>query len=129
MRTRNGVVATTWSSDRGATWSELAPADLPNPNSGIDTVMLRNGRHLLVYNHPTSALAGSSPRHPLNVAVSSDGVEWKTVVTLEDQALTNGYAYPYPAVLQTSDGLAHTTYARNRQKIEHAVIDPMRLGG
>ena len=40
---------------------------LPNPNSGTDAVTLRDGRHLLVYNHTPQG------RSPLNVAVSRDG--------------------------------------------------------
>ena len=44
---------------------------LPNPNSGTDAVTLRDGRHLLVYNHTAKG------RTPLNLAVSRDGVKWE----------------------------------------------------
>jgi predicted neuraminidase len=126
LRTRNGVIATTWSSDAGRSWSPLAPSGLPNPNSGIDAVTLRDGRHLLVYNHvaPPPGLS-SGPRCPLNVAISRDGVEWRMVLTLEDQPLPDGYAYP--AVIQTSDGLVHVTYTWNRRRIKHVVLDPNAL--
>jgi predicted neuraminidase len=126
LRTRNGVIATTWSADGGRTWSALAPSGLPNPNSGIDAVTLRDGRHLLVYNHVAPAPgARGGPRYPLNVALSRDGVQWRMALTLEDQPLPDGYAYP--AVIQASDGLVHVTYTWNRRRIKHVVIDPAKL--
>jgi predicted neuraminidase len=127
LRTRNGVVATTWSSDNGATWGALAPSGLPNPNSGIDAVTLRDGRHLLVYNHvtPPAATPSRGPRYPLNVAVSDDGVAWRMVLTLASEPVPDGYAYP--AVIQASDGLVHVTYTWNRQRIKHVVIEPREL--
>lgn len=127
LRTRNGVLATTWSSDNGASWSALAPSGLPNPNSGTDAITLKDGRHLLVYNHvaPPPETPSKGPRYPLNVAVSTDGVQWRMVLTLEDQPIPNGYAYP--AVIQASDGLVHITYTWNREKIKHVVVDPRDL--
>jgi predicted neuraminidase len=52
------------SSDGGVTWTEARPTSLPNPNSGIDAVGLRDGRIVLVYNH------AEKERSPLNLAVS-----------------------------------------------------------
>ena len=92
---------------------------LPNPNSGIDAATLADGRHVVVYNHTTRG------RSPLNVAVSSDGREWKAALTLEDQP----GEYSYPAVIQTPDGLVHITYTWKRQRIRHVVVDAARLAG
>jgi predicted neuraminidase len=126
LRTRNGVLATTWSADQGRTWSALEPSGLPNPNAGTDAITLRDGRHLLVYNHShPRAGAWGGPRYPLNVALSTDGRAWRTAVTLEDEPMPDGYAYP--AVIQSADGLVHVTYTWNRQKIKHVVLDPARL--
>jgi predicted neuraminidase len=50
-RTRSGRVFETWSGDGGRTWTPIVLTVLPNPNSGIDAVTLRDGRHLIVYNH------------------------------------------------------------------------------
>src|SRR5205823_9550234 len=62
-RTRSLRVFDTWSDDGGRTWTPIALTTLPNPNSGIDALTLRDGRHLIVYNHATH------DRWPLNVAV------------------------------------------------------------
>ena len=43
----NGSVATTWSEDNGESWSPVTFIDLPNNNSGIDGITLKDGRHLL----------------------------------------------------------------------------------
>jgi len=117
-RTRGqGFIAQSWSQDGGKTWSEMTLLSLPNPNSGIDAVTLRDGRQLLVFNNT------SKGRTPLNVAVSPDGKEWKVVLTLENQP----GEYSYPAVIQTSDGKVHTTYTYQRKSIKHVVLDPDKL--
>ena len=126
-RTRNGVIATTWSSDGGKTWSPLVRTTLPNPNSGTDAVTLADGRQLLVYNHsaPPPETPTKGKRYPLDVALSDDGVAWRHALTLEAEPVGNGYAYP--AVIQTADGLVHVTYTWNRKMIKHVVLDPKKL--
>jgi predicted neuraminidase len=117
-RTRGqGFIAQSWSQDGGKTWSEMTLLSLPNPNSGIDAVTLQDGRQLLVFNNTPKG------RTPLNVALSSDGRDWKVVLTLETQP----GEYSYPAVIQTADGKVHTTYTYRRQSIKHVVLDPARL--
>jgi predicted neuraminidase len=126
-RSRNGVVATTWSRDNGKTWSPLEATSLPNPNSGTDAVTLADGRQLIVYNHsaPPPERPTKGVRYPLDVAVSSDGVQWKHVLVLEDEPKGAGYAYP--AVVQASDGLVHITYTWDRVRIKHVVLDARKL--
>jgi predicted neuraminidase len=125
-RTKQGVIAMTWSSDGGRTWSPLAATTLPNPNSGIDAVTLKNGLLLLVYNN-SGNMPGRSKghRYPLDVAISRDGLKWQHVLTLESKPMPNGYAYP--AVIQTRDGLVHITYTWDRKMIKYVVIDPRKL--
>jgi predicted neuraminidase len=116
-RSRQGKIAECWSEDGGKTWTAMKAISLPNPSSGIDAAMLRDGRALLVYNH---TLRG---RSPLNVAISSDGKNWKAALVLEDEP----GEYSYPAVIQSSDGLVHVTYTWKRERIKHVVIDPRKL--
>lgn len=116
-RTQRKCVAETWSSDGGRTWSDLAPTSLPNPNSGLDAVILSDGRQLLVYNHTRFG------RSPLNVALSIDGRRWTNTLVLEDEE----GEFSYPAVIQTSDGRVHITYTYQRQAIKHVVLDPAQL--
>lgn len=123
-RTRQGVVASTWSRDGGRQWSPLETTSLPNPNSGTDAVTLSDGRQLLVYNHsaPPADRPTKGLRYPLDVAISDDGVTWQHVLTLESTPCESGYAYP--AAIQTADGKVHVTYTWDRRRIKHVVIDP-----
>jgi predicted neuraminidase len=107
----------TWSEDGGNTWTPTALTALPNPSAGTDALTLRDGRHLLVYNHTPKG------RSPLNVASSRDGRTWEAALVLESEP----GEYSYPAVIQTSDGLVHITYTWKRLRVKHAVIDPGKL--
>lgn len=125
-RSRQDFVFTTESSDGGRTWSPLARGSLPNNNSGTDAVTLKDGRHLIVYNH----VAGTPGkwgglRTPLNLAVSQDGKTWQAALVLE----SDPGEYSYPSIIQTSDGLVHITYTWKRQKVKHVVVDPSRVVG
>src|SRR6185436_18305190 len=118
VRTRQKRIFQTWSKDKGKSWTSLTSTELPNPNSGIDGVSLRDGRQLLVYNHTEKG------RSPINVAVSADGKQWQAAVVLEEEPQKE---FSYPAVIQSGDGLVHITYTWKRQRIRHAVVDPGKL--
>jgi predicted neuraminidase len=92
---------------------------LPNPNSGIDACVLRDGTAVLVYNH-TAMVAGrwGGPRSPLNVAISADGHEWSAAAVLED----DDGEYSYPAVIQSLDGDVHVTYTWRRRNVKHVLL-------
>jgi len=123
-RSKEDYVISSWSNDGGYSWSELKATNLPNPNSGTDAVTLKNGLHLLVYNHSkTREGEWGGPRSPLNVAVSKDGKKWENIITLEDEP----GEYSYPAVIQDDDGLVHITYTWKRERIKHVVLDPEKL--
>jgi len=111
-----GQIKTSSSYDAGATWTpakSLAPS-IPNPNCGFDTVRLTDGHIVMVHN--------TKSRGVLVVKVSSDdGETWIDVTTLENGSSGE---YSYAAVIQTSDGLVHTTYTYNRKTIKHVVLNP-----
>ncbi|MDR0871678.1 MAG: exo-alpha-sialidase [Planctomycetaceae bacterium] len=126
-RNRNGkgLLWSTWSKDRGKTWSPIKPLALPNPNSGTDAVTLKDGRQLLIYNHTNRTEKNEyvfpSNREMLNLAVSQDGGDWKRIATLE---CTPTDEFSYPAIIQTKDGFVHAVYTWNRRLIKHIVLDP-----
>jgi len=124
-RTEQGRLFETWSEDGGISWSRLALTTLPNNDSGTDASTLRDGRHLLVYNHRTNDPGTNhAARTPLNVALSKDGRVWQAALVLENEPRRE---FSYPAVIQTSDGLVHVTYTWKRKKIKHIVVDPRKL--
>jgi len=109
-----------FSSDQGMTWSALKATSLPNPNSGTDAVTLKDGRHVLVYNHVTKeSRSWGGSRSPLNVAISKDGQQWEEIAVLENEPKAE---FSYPAVIQTKDGKLHFTYTWKRTKIKHVSI-------
>jgi predicted neuraminidase len=93
--------------DNGLSWSEVRTTALPNPNSGIDAVRLRDGPLVMVYNDTESG------RTPLNLAVSDSGERWRNFCDLE----TARGEYSYPALLQARNGDLLITYTWNRVKI------------
>ncbi len=117
-RTRNGKVFSTVSGDQGSTWSKVELIDLPNPNSGTDAVTLKDGRHLIIYNHTAKG------RSPLNLAVSKDGITWEAALVLEDEPKAE---FSYPAIIQSADGLVHITYTWKRKLARHVVVDPSKI--
>ena len=124
-RSKNKYILSAWSTDHGKSWSKLEPIELPNPNSGTDAVTLKNGKHVLVYNHIFPGEEWGS-RNILNVAVSENGTQWNAAVLLENDPAKDG-EYSYPAVIQTADGMIHITYTWNRKLIKHVVVDPAKL--
>ncbi len=112
-RSENDFVLQSVSSDQGKSWSALKPTNLLNPNSGIDAVTLRDGRHIIVYNNTKKG------RSPLNVAISMDGQDWQDIAILENEP---GGEFSYPAVIQAKDGKVHITYTWKRKKIKHVVM-------
>jgi predicted neuraminidase len=104
-----GRICVSDSRDAGVTWSAARPIELPNPNSGIDVVRLKDGRFVMVYNHTATG------RSPLNLAVSRDGEHWTRFHDLE----TEPAEFSYPAMIQAGDGSLHITYTWKRQRIKY----------
>mmetsp|Transcript_33585 Transcript_33585/g.85810 ORF Transcript_33585/g.85810 Transcript_33585/m.85810 type:complete len:480 (-) Transcript_33585:127-1566(-) len=149
IRSKDGVIVRA-SSEDGLHWSPATPTDVPNPNSGLDTVTLRDGRVLLVYNP-----LNDNGRYVLAVAVSfNDGRKFVPMVVLENfvggkelpkecqepdskSNVLKRPEYSYPAIIQAADGLVHITYTYSyngamrkcsgRENIKHVILDPARL--
>lgn len=124
-RSRQNRVFQVASDDAGKTWGSMTLGTLPNPNSGTDAITLKDGRHLIAYNHvPGTPGQWGGRRTPLNLAVSNDGHTWQAALVLEDEPKAE---FSYPAIIQTHDGLVHVTYTWKRQRVKHIVIDPAKL--
>jgi predicted neuraminidase len=116
-RSRHGVLAEAWSGDAGRSWTRLRPTGLPNPDSGIDALVLEDGRGLLVYNDARTA------RTPLRLALSEDGRRWQPALVLED----GPGEFSYPAVIQGRDRRLHISWTWNRRRIRYLSLTPDQL--
>jgi predicted neuraminidase len=115
---RVGAVCASRSEDYGRTWSAAECLPIPNPNSGLDAVRLRDGRIVLACNPVREG------RTPLSVLVSEDnGITWPRRLDLE----TGSGEYSYPSVIQTGDGRVHIVATHQRRQIFHYVLDPAEL--
>jgi predicted neuraminidase len=113
-----GVVCTSSSDDYGHTWSPASRTGIPNPNSGLDAVRLRDGRIVLACNPVWEG------RTPLSLLVSEDnGETWPWRQDVE----TGRGEYSYPSIIQTTDGHVHVVYTYRRSQIRHLIMDPDRL--
>jgi predicted neuraminidase len=107
-----GRICVSDSNDAGLTWTDARPLDLPNPNSGIDAIHLRDGRYVMVYNDSTTK------RTPLVLALSGDGEHFQNFRTLE----SGEGEFSYPAMIQDRDGNLDITYTWNRRRIKFVRI-------
>ena len=107
-----GRICVADSADLGRTWTQARPTELPNPNSGIDVLRLKDGRYVMIYNHTTRG------RSPLNLALSRDAERWTALRALETEA----GEFSYPAMIQSADGNLHITYTWNRKKIKYVIF-------
>ncbi len=107
-RTRAARIAVADSWDDGKTWTQAHFIDLPNPNSGIDAVRLRDGRIVLAFND------SYNKRTPLNLAVSRDGAHFRIFKTLD----SGPGQYSYPAIVQDRNGDLLVTWSWRRESID-----------
>ncbi len=104
-----GKVCVADSLDGGKTWTQARPIDVPNPNSGLDAVQLKDGRVVMIYNNTNSG------RSPLNLAVSTDGENFKMFHTLESEP----GEFSYPNIIQSKNGDLQLVYTWNRKKMKY----------
>lgn len=121
LRTTSSKIFRSDSTDGGRTWSLAYDTGLPNNNSGIDLVKMKNGMLVLVYN-PRENLPNyyKGPRTPLVVAVSKDnGENFEELMVLEDKPGN----YCYPAIICNEDNKVMITYTWNRENIVYCEFE------
>ena len=119
-RTRSRHIGVTYSSDNGVTWSKLQLSDLPNNNSGLDAVTLKDGGYALICNDwPIEPDKEKGARTPLSILRSVDGQHWQHWITLEDSPILQ---YSYPSIIQSRDGHIHVVYTWRRQRVKHVEL-------
>jgi predicted neuraminidase len=115
---RVGCVCASHSEDYGRTWSPAERLPIPNPNSGLDAVRLRDGRIVLACNPVREG------RTPLSVLVSEDnGLTWPRRTDLETEA----GEHSYPSVIQAEDGYLHVVATHRRTRTYHYVLESGEL--
>ena len=117
LRSSEGQIYRADSSDYGVSWGSAYPTGLPNNNSGIDVVRMKDGLLVLCMN-PISENFG--PRTPLVLMVSDDnGLHWQKERILEDaeNPFSDAAAeYSYPCVIEAGKEL-YVSYTFNRKSI------------
>ncbi|MCP9236201.1 exo-alpha-sialidase [Lewinella sp. JB7] len=121
-RSKHDRLVSSWSYDRGRSWTEADTVAVPNSNSGVDAVTLASGHFLLVNNPLPRGENWWNGRSVLDVEWSPDGVHWQPLLDLERHAEGE---YSYPAIIQAADGTVHVVYTHDRRSIRHASF---RLG-
>lgn len=112
LRSTEGHVYRSDSSDNGESWCNPYPLELPNNNSGIDLDRLDSGDLLLVCN-PVADNWGA--RTPISLLLSQDnGLTWEKVMDLD----TGIGEFAYPAILARGDQV-HITYTWKRENIAY----------
>ena len=96
--------------DGGVSWLGAPDTGIPNPDSGVALVRLRDGTLLLACN----PLEGG--RHLLQLFHSRDGGStWSPGAVVERGS--EGEEFSYPALLEDASGAVHLSYTRNRKGI------------
>ncbi len=116
LRSTEGRIYRSDSSDNGESWTYAYPTNLPNNNSGIDLVRLKNGDLYLVSN-PVGENWGK--RSPISLDVSKDnGATWERVCDLD----SGDGEFSYPAIITDEERL-YISYTFKRENIAfHEII-------
>ncbi len=116
FRSKHNKLITSWSYDKGKSWSNAEMINVVNSNSGIDALQLSSKGFLLVNNPLPQGKDWFYGRNILDVEYSSDGLKWEKLIDLENQ--TEG-EFSYPAIIQTKNAQIHIVYTHNRKYINY----------
>jgi predicted neuraminidase len=104
------------SHDDGETWTTAVATDIPNPDSSLEVIALRDGRWVMVYNESEKL----DDRSRLVLALSSDeGATWPWK---RDAEARRGGRFHYPSLIQTRDGRLNLSYTYQPQDDHHRAI-------
>lgn len=111
LRSSEGYIYRSDSSDGGRSWNDAYPLTVPNNNSGIDMVKAKFNQQLYLVCNPNSSNWGM--RSPLSLYHSCDnGLNWHKIYDLE----TEPGEFSYPAIISDEQGL-YITYTWKRKNI------------
>lgn len=114
VRTRYGI-GVSYSSDRGATWTEGVDSGLGGPSSRFFISRLKSGRLLLI-NH-----VNFTRRNNLMALLSDDdGKTWTKGLMLDERS-----AVSYPDAKEADDGYIYITYDRDRGAYKKTMEDAL----
>lgn len=99
-------------------WSPLTATNLQNPNSGTDAIVFKDF-FLIVYNPELPGKDWWEGRTKLRLAYSYDGINWKDLLSLEDEKKGE---FSYPTIFKDAKGFVHITYTYNRVNIKHWIL-------
>jgi len=119
LRTGDGDVFRSQSTDYGRTWSQPERSELGNPNSRVALLKLDNGHLVVGYNPWTEH------HSPLRLSLSTDATKtwappWAYTADIENKI---GPQYTYPYMIQASDGMVHMAYTANRDRMGELVFN------
>ncbi|MEV4172903.1 sialidase family protein [Nonomuraea sp. NPDC049709] len=115
MRTGDGAIYKSESTDFARTWSAPMAEPIGNPNSRVAALKLADGKLVLAYN------PWVEHRSPMRLSLSPDkGRTWEHTVDVEAQS---GPQFTYPVLTQSADGFIHLVYSYNRNNIRHVVFN------
>ncbi len=108
------------STDDGETWTGSKDIDIPNPDSSLEVVTLRDGRWVMIGNDTENG------RHRLSALMSGDeGATWKWKRAVEPSSGGDA-SFAYPSVIQARDGTIQMTYSyasKEEKTIRHCTIN------
>ena len=117
-RTKYGIGESV-STDRGKTWPDLSPADIPHPGARFFIRPLESGHLLLVKHGPMDEKTGRS--HLTAFLSTDDGGTWGGGLMLDER---NGVSYPDGK--QSADGLIRVIYDYSRTGDRHILMAAFR---
>ena len=102
------------STDGGQSWAQKSARAIPNPNSAVAMIGLRDGTLLMACN----PIPGN--RNQLSLLRSTDQGDTWSLVRVVESSPDDREEFSYPALLQDHQGMIHLLYTWKRRGIRHA---------